>query len=40
MDIRWAETWKLANWALQRLKTIEKFQNTKGMKNNSNDEPI
>lgn len=25
MDIRWAETWKLANWALQRLKTIEKF---------------
>lgn len=41
MDIRWAETWKLANWALQRLKTIEKFQNTKGMKNsNNNDEPI
>jgi len=25
MDIRWAETWKLANWSMQRLKTIEKF---------------
>jgi D-alanyl-D-alanine carboxypeptidase len=25
MDIRWSETWKLANWAIQRLKTIEKF---------------
>ena len=25
MDIRWPETWKLANWAMQRLRTIEKF---------------
>jgi hypothetical protein len=25
MDIRWAETWKLANWAMQRMKTIAKF---------------
>lgn len=27
MDIRWPETWKLANWAMHRLRTIEKFQN-------------
>jgi len=27
MDIRWSETWKLANWAMQRLKTIDKFYN-------------
>ena len=25
MDIRWPETWKLANWAMHRLRTIEKF---------------
>lgn len=25
MDIRWPETWKLANWAMLRLRTIEKF---------------
>ena len=25
MEIRWSETWKLANWAMQRLKTIESF---------------
>jgi len=25
MDIRWNETWKLANWAIHRLKTINKF---------------
>jgi D-alanyl-D-alanine carboxypeptidase len=24
-DIRWPETWKLANWAIHRLRTIEKF---------------
>ena len=29
MDIRWSETWKLANWAIQRLKTIDKFYNGK-----------
>ncbi len=29
MDIRWPETWKLANWAMHRLRTIEKFQNQK-----------
>lgn len=29
MDIRWPETWKLANWAMHRLRTIEKFQNSK-----------
>lgn len=29
MDIRWPETWKLANWAIHRLRTIEKFQNQK-----------
>lgn len=27
MEIRWSETWKLANWAMQRLKTIDKFYN-------------
>lgn len=26
MDIRWPETWKLANWAMTRMKTIAKFQ--------------
>jgi serine-type D-Ala-D-Ala carboxypeptidase (penicillin-binding protein 5/6) len=26
MDIRWPETWKLANWTMNRLKTIAKFQ--------------
>jgi D-alanyl-D-alanine carboxypeptidase len=25
-DIRWPETWKLANWAMTRMKTIAKFQ--------------
>lgn len=25
MDIRWPETWKLVNWAMHRLRTIEKF---------------
>lgn len=25
MDIRWSETWKLANWAMTRMKTIAKF---------------
>ena len=34
MDIRWSETWKLANWAMQRLKTIDKFYNQKSMKDN------
>lgn len=29
MDIRWSETWKLANWAIQRLKMIDKFYNNK-----------
>jgi len=24
-DIRWPETWKLANWAMTRMKTIAKF---------------
>lgn len=38
MDIRWAETWKLANWALQRLKTIEKFSNNKLSKHDANGE--
>ena len=40
MDIRWAETWKLANWSIQRLKTIEKFQNAKMVKGSdkTNDE--
>ena len=28
-DIRWPETWKLANWAMQRLKMIEKFSSKK-----------
>ena len=32
MDIRWSETWKLANWAIQRLKTIDKFYNGKSDK--------
>lgn len=32
MDIRWSETWKLANWAIQRLKTIDKFYNGKADK--------
>ena len=27
MEIRCSETWKLANWAMQRLKTIDKFYN-------------
>jgi len=26
MDIRWPETWKLANWAMSRMKLISKFQ--------------
>jgi len=37
MDIRWSETWKLANWAMQRLKTIDKFYNQKSEKMNKND---
>lgn len=37
MDIRWSETWKLANWAMQRLKTIDKFYNQKSEKMNRND---
>lgn len=36
MDIRWPETWKLANWAMHRLRTIEKFQNQKNTET-SND---
>lgn len=41
MDIRWAETWKLANWAMQRMKTIAKFQNLpdkKGKSHHKNDD--
>ena len=41
MDIRWSETWKLANWAMQRLKTIDKFYNQKSEKlkyDNNNSE--
>jgi hypothetical protein len=37
MDIRWSETWKLANWAMQRLKTIDKFYNQKSDKMKGND---
>ena len=45
MDIRWSETWKLANWAMQRLKTIDKFYNQKSEKrndinNNESDDKI
>ena len=36
MEIRWSETWKLANWAMQRLKTIDKFYNQKSEKNTNN----
>ena len=35
MDIRWPETWKLANWTMTRLKTIEKFRQAQ-----DNNDPI
>jgi len=35
MDIRWPETWKLANWAMTRMKTIAKFQQAQ-----DNNDPI
>ena len=35
MDIRWPETWKLANWAMTRLKTIDKFKQLQ-----NNNDPI